>query len=420
MAVELSVLLYLAVFLVAAKLGGVLAAKLGQPTVSGELIAGIMIGPFVAGWISQQLFGVSLYINPGAPAGEFMSVLAEVGIIMLMFLAGLSIDVGEFKKSGKPATIVAAAGVVMAFILGFGAASMFGWTIIEAAFAGGILVATSVGITVRTLMGIDRLHTRVGMTILGAAVIDDVFGIVILSVLSGIAFGGVSFLGIAETLGLMGLFFLLVVLIGFKVVPRVITYVGRLDVEEITLSIALALVFLVAAFADMVSIAAITGAFMVGLIISKSQVAGALREKVSTVGYGFLIPLFFVEMGVRTDFQALSSVSLLALVFLGISMFDKIAGCGLGALLSGFGAKDSLRVGVGMMPRAEVALVMASIGITAWGKNPALFPNMHALFSMTVMVVLVTSLVTPVMVKLVFKGYNGEKTNDRLRQHQRR
>jgi len=258
------------------------------------------------------------------------------------------------------------------------------------------------------------------MTILGAAVIDDVFVIVILSVLSGIAFGGVSFLGIAETLGLMGLFFLLVILVGFKVVPRVITYVGRFDAEEITLSIALVLVFLVAAFADMASIAAITGAFMVGLIISKSQVASSLRTKVSTIGYGFLIPLFFVEMGVRTNLQALSSVSLLALVFLGLSMFDKIAGCGLGALLSGFGAKDSLRVGVGMMPRAEVALVMASIGITAWDKNPALFSNMPALFSMTVMVVLVTSLVTPVMVKLAFKGYNGEKTNARLRQHRRR
>jgi Kef-type K+ transport system membrane component KefB len=420
MAVELSVLLYLAVFLAAAKLGGVLATKLGQPAVSGELVAGIMIGPFVAGWISQQLFGVSLYINPGAPAGGFMSMLAEVGIIMLMFLAGLSTDVDEFKKAGKPATIVAAAGVIVAFVFGFGVASVFGWNIVEAAFAGGILVATSVGITVRTLMGIDRLHTRVGMTILGAAVIDDVFGIIILSILSGIAFGSVSFLGIAETLGLMGLFFLLVILIGFKVVPRVITYVGRLDVEEITLSIALALVFLVAAFADMVSIAAITGAFMVGLIISKSQAAGSLRTKVSMIGYGFLIPLFFVEMGLSTDLQALGGVSFLALIFLGISMLSKIVGCGLGALLSGFGARDSLSVGVGMMPRAEVALVMAAIGISAWKANPALLPEMPALFSMTVMVVLVTSLVTPPIVKLAFGPTGGKNNSGSSRQHRRR
>ncbi len=403
MAVEISsALLYLAVFLIAAKLGGAFAAKLGQPGVFGELIAGIMIGPSVAGWLSQQMFGTSLFINPGAPAGEFMSVLADIGIIMLMFLAGLSIDVGEFKKSGKPAAVVAATGVVVAFMLGFGAASIFGWSPLEAAFAGGILVATSVGITVRTLMDVHSLHTRIGMTILGAAVIDDVLGIIILGVLAGFAYGGISILGLAGSLGMMALFFILVILVGFKVGPRLITYVGRLRVEEIALSTALAMVFLVAALAEKVRIAAITGAFLAGLIITKAPVAGALRAKVSTVGYGLLIPLFFVEMGVRTDLQALGGISLLALAFLGIAMFDKIVGCGLGALLSGFGAKDSLRIGVGMMPRAEVALVMVAIGIKAGAVS-------GALLSMTVMVVLVTSLITPALVKLTFKEAPPEK-----------
>jgi Kef-type K+ transport system membrane component KefB len=397
MAVEISsALLYLTVFLVSAKLGGLLAAKLRQPGVSGELIAGIIIGPSVAGWLSQQMFGVSYCIDPATPAGNFMSVLAEVGIITLMFLAGLSIDVGEFKKSGKPAAVVATTGVVVAFMLGFGAASIFGWSPIEAAFAGGILVATSVGITVRTLMDINGLRTRIGMTILGAAVIDDVLGIIILSVLSGLAYGGISVFGLFETLGLMALFFVLVIVIGFKVGPRIVTYASRFSVEEITLSAALAMVFLVAALAEMVNIAAITGAFLVGLILTKAPVAGSLRAKVSTVGYSLLIPLFFVEMGVRTDLQALGGVSILALAFLGIAMFDKIVGCGLGALLSGFGAKDSLRVGVGMMPRAEVALVMAAIGVKSGVVG-------GVLLSMTVMVVLATSLVTPLLVKIAFR-----------------
>jgi len=397
-----SALLYLAVFLIAAKLGGLLAAKLGQPGVSGELVAGILIGPSVAGWLSQQLFGVSYYINLDAPAGQFMGVLANIGIITLMFLAGLSIDVGELKKSGKPAALVATTGVVVAFMLGFGAASIFGWPPLEAAFAGGILVATSVGITVRTLMDIRRLHTRIGMTILGAAVIDDVLGIIILSVLSGLAYGSLSLLGLSENLVLMALFFILVIVIGFKFGPRLVTYVSRFRVEEITLSVALAMVFLIAALAEMVSVAAITGAFLAGLVISKAPVVGSLREKVSTIGYGLLIPLFFVEMGVRTNLQVLSGVSLLALVFLGIVMFDKIVGCGLGALLSGFGAKDSLRVGVGMMPRAEVALVMAAIGVKTGAVS-------GALLSMTVMVVLVTSLVTPVLVKIAFRGAPSEE-----------
>ncbi len=403
MAVELSsALLYLATFLIAAKLGGVLAAKLGQPGVFGELIAGILIGPSVAGWLSQHLFGAFICVNPNTPEGGIISVLADIGIIILMFLAGLSIKVEEFKKSGKPATTVAAAGVVVAFLFGFGTAFVFGWSTLEAAFAGGVLVATSVGITVRILFDMNKLHTPVGMTIVGAAVIDDVFGIIVLSVLAGIAYGGISVLGLAETLGLMGLFFLLVLLIGFKVIPRVITYVGRLSVEEVVLSTALALVFLVAALAEHMGIAAITGAFFVGLIVSKAPVASSLRQKASTVGYGLLIPCFFVEMGVRTDLQALGGITILALIFLGIAILSKIVGCGLGALLSGFGVKDSLRIGVGMMPRAEVALVMAAIGVKAGVVG-------GTLFSMTILVVLVTSLITPVLFKLAFKGVLEEK-----------
>ncbi len=397
MEVEISsVLLYMAIFLIAAKLGGVLAAKLRQPGVFGELLAGILIGPSVAGFLSRRLFGVSLFINPDAPAGQFMGVLAEIGIIILLFIAGLSIDVEEFRKSEKPAALVAASGAVVAFLLGFGAASIFGWTPLEAAFAGGILVATSVGITVRTLMEIRQLHTRVGMTILGAAVIDDVIGIIILSVLSGVALGGISALGLAETLALMGIFFVVLLFIGFRVIPKILTYVGRVRVEEILLSSSFAIVFLVSALAERVDIAAITGAFLVGLIISKSPVAESLRGKASTVGYGLLIPIFFVEIGVRTEVQALGAVSLLALAFLGIAMFDKIVGCGLGALMSRFGPKDALKVGVGMMPRAEVALVMAAIGVRANVVSPSLL-------SMTVMVVLLTSLITPPLVKFAFK-----------------
>lgn len=403
LAVELSsTLLYLAVILLAAKLGGLFASKLGQPSVFGELIAGIMIGPSVAGWLSLHLFSYTLCVDPSAPAGEFMSFLGDIGIITLMFLAGLSIEVESFKKSGKSAAIVAATGVLMAFVLGFGAASIFGWTPLEAAFAGGILVATSVGITVRTLMELHWLQTKVGMTIIGAAVIDDVFGIIILSILAGIAYGGFTILGIAENIALMAMFFIVVLVVGFRIGPRLVTYVGRLNVEEITLSMALVMVFLVAALAEKFNIAAITGAFLVGLMISRAPVADSLRTKVSTLGYGFLIPLFFVEMGARTDLQALGAVSLLAMVFLLIAMFDKIIGCGIGALLSGFSKKDSLRIGVGMMPRAEVALIMAAIGIKSGAVG-------QALLSMTVMVVLVTSLVTPTLVKLTFKGTSNNK-----------
>ncbi len=396
-----SALIYLAIFLVTAKLGEILAAKLGQPGVFGDIIVGILIGPSVAGLLSQQLLGTSLYINPNTPAGQFMSVLGEIGIIILLFIVGLSVDVDEFKRSGKPASVVAASGIVVAFSLGFIAASIFGWTSLEAAFAGGVLVATSVGITVRVLIEIKSLHAPVGMTILGAAVIDDVFGIIILSVLAGLAYGNISLFGMAETLAFMGTFFIVVLFVGFRVVSHVLTYIGRFRGDEIVLSTTLAIVFFVAALAERVGVAALTAAFLVGLIVSKAPVAESIRMKASTVGYGFFIPLFFVEIGVKTELQVLGSVSILALAFLGIAVLVKIGGCGLGALLSGFGLKDSLRVGIGMMPRAEVALVIAAVGIKTGLVSQSLLP-------MTVMVVLVTSLITPLLVNLTFKGAHSE------------
>jgi len=396
-----SVLIYLAVFLAAAKIGGTLAAKIGQPAVFGELLVGILIGPAIAGEVFQS-FGIPLYINPGAPAGQFMGLMGEIGIIILMFLAGLSVDVQEFKKSGKASAIVATTGVIVSFLLGFGAASIFGWTFLEAGFAGGILVATSVGITLRALMEMRVLHTTVGMTILGAAVIDDVIGIIILSILSGLAFGGLSLLGVTETLAFMGVFFFVVLFLGFKLVPRLITYVSRFRADEIVLSVALTLVFLIAAIAEKVSIAAITGAFLVGLIISRSSFADSIKNKASTVGYGLFIPLFFVNMGVQTNVQALGAVSILALLFLALALFTKIIGCGLGALICGYGIKNSLRVGIGMMPRAEVALIMASIGVKASVVG-------QSLLSMTVLIVIVTSLITPPLIKRSFKGAEIEK-----------
>jgi len=397
MPVEISsVLVYLAVFLIAAKLGGLLAARIKQPAVFGELLFGILIGPSVAGWISQQL-DLPLLIDPGTPAGEFMSLIADVGIILLLFLAGLSIDVDELKAAGRASAVVATTGVIAAFTLGFGVASLCGWTSMQAAFVGAVLAATSVGITVRTLMDINRLHTRVGMTILGAAVIDDVMGIMILSVLAGLAHGSVPLPELAKDLSLIAIFFIAAIYIGLKLAPRVITYIDKLPVEEMALSIALALAFIMGALAEEVRLAAITGAFVAGIIMSKAPIAESLRGKISTIGYGLFIPMFFVGMGVQTNLGALANVGLLALALVIVAMFDKIVGCGVGALLSGFSRKDSLRVGVGMMPRAEVALVVASIGIKAGIVT-------STLFSITVMIVLVTSLVTPLLVKLAFRG----------------
>lgn len=389
-------LLYLSLCLLAAKLGGLLALRLRQPSVFGELLVGILLGPSVVGWVSREFWGSCWCLDPQSQAGIFIHSLAEIGIITLMFLAGLSIDVDELRKAGRPATIVATLGVLVAFLFGFSLASVYKWSWKEAAFAGGILVATSVGLTVRSLLDLHRLSTRAGMVILGAAVIDDVFGIIILSLLVGLVYGGISAFGLFQSLALMAAFFILVLVGGMRVGPRILARVSHWRVEEATLSVGMALALLVAALAETVNVAAITGAFLVGLVLSRSPVAGFLRDRVSTVGYGFLIPLFFVDTGIQTDLGALRGLGLLALLlFLAVSVVSKVVGCGLGGLLGGLGKRDSVRVGVGMIPRAEVALIIAAIGVRAGVVG-------GELFSLTVLMVLFTSLLTPPLLKWAF------------------
>ncbi|MEM0359485.1 MAG: cation:proton antiporter [Candidatus Hadarchaeales archaeon] len=394
-------LLYLSLCLLAAKVGGAVALRLRQPTVFGELLMGILLGPSVAGWIAKEVWGNSWCLDPQSQEGMLIHSLAEVGILTLMFLAGLSIDLDEFRKVERPAITVATLGVIVAFFFGFTLAFVYGWSWKEAAFAGGILVATSVGITVRSLLDLHRLSTRAGMVIVGAAVIDDIFGIIILSLLVGLVYGGISILGFFESLALIVAFFILVLVGGMRVGPKILDRVSHWRVEEATLSVGMALAFLIAALAETVNVAAITGAFLMGLVLSRSTAVGSLKEKVSVVGYGFLIPLFFVDTGIRTDLGALRGLGFLALLFLVISVVSKIMGCGLGGLLGGLGMKDSLRVGVGMIPRAEVALIIAAIGRRAGVVG-------GSLFSLTVLMVLFTTLLTPPLLKWVFSEQGGK------------
>ena len=407
MAVELAtVLIYLSVMLFSARVGGEISSRLGQLPVVGELIAGVLLGPFVAGNISRAITGTELFINMNSAAGEVVTVFGDIGIILLLFLAGISIDVEDFRRSGKPATIIAIAGVVVSFIFGYGVAAVLGWGTVDAAFLGAILTATSVGLTVRCLVDAGGLYTPVGVAIMEAAVIDDILGIVVLSVLAGVVSGSLSFLGLSETVALMAVFLALVLVLGFRVLPKVMRFFDRFRVEEAVLSIVLVIVFLISALAQVVRLAAVTGAFLAGLVMSRLPVARSIRSKVAEIGYGLFIPLFFVEMGVRMDLGELAGIGILAgFVIIAAAFLSKIVGCGGGALIGGFSPKDSLRIGAGMVPRAEVALVIAAMG-ARWGVVG------HALLSVTVLIVLVTSLLTPFIVRRLFRPEVGEVRPD--------
>jgi len=377
-------LLHLSVILLSSRLAGEIFERLKQPAVIGEILVGLLLGPSLLGLLSTS-----------SPTFEIFESLSQLGIILLLFLAGLTVRVGEFRKAGRPGLIVAATGVITAFLLGFGVASIFGWTKIEAAFAGGVLMATSVGVTVRTLLELGKLHSQVGATILSAAVIDDVFGIAVLSVLGGVASASFSPSGLVLTCLLMGLFFLLA-FAALRFMPSLLERLEHLRTEKATLSLSLSLALLFSVLAYKLGLAAITGAFFAGLAFSGWRGAGKLREEISSIGYGLLVPLFFVWCGVRADLHLVAG-SWLAFFFLAICIIDKLVGCGGGALLVGMDPRDALRVGVGMMPRMEVALILASIGVSSGAVRPQLL-------SMTVLVVVATSLLTPPFLKRVFQG----------------
>jgi len=210
------------------------------------------------------------------------------------------------------------------------------------------------------------------------------------------AYGGLSVLGLVWTLLLMLAFFLLLFTAGPRLVPWLLSRSTGVQAPEFSLSLTLVLVLLISALAEKVRIAAITGAFLVGLLVGRSPLSRTLREKISVIGYGLLIPLFFAEVGLRTDLGALRGVGPGILLFLAASFLSKIGGCGLGALLGGLGRWEALRVGVGMMPRGEVALIVASAGLKVGAVG-------SQLFSMTVVTVFITSLLTPPLLKLVFE-----------------
>jgi Kef-type K+ transport system membrane component KefB len=375
-------LLHLSVILLSGKLAGEIFERLKQPAVVGEILVGLILGPSLLGYLSVQ-----------SPTSETLEILSQLGIIILLFLAGLTTSVEEFRRAGKPGLIVAATGTIASFFLGFAVASLFGWTKTEAAFAGGVLVATSVGVTVRTLLELGELHSQVGATILSAAVIDDVFGIAVLSVLGGLTAGPFSSLELVLTCLLMGFFFMLA-FVTLRFMPSLFERVENLRTEKSTLVFSLSFALLFSALAYKFKLAAITGAFFAGLALSGWRGAGKLREEISSIGYGFLIPLFFVWCGVKTNLHLVAG-SWLALFFLLISIANKIIGCGGGAILAGMRPRDALKVGVGMIPRMEVALIIASIGVSSGVVGPQLL-------SMTVLVVVVTSLLTPFLLKRTF------------------
>ena len=393
-------LLTLVVLLLAAKLGGDLFERLGQPAVLGELLCGVVLG-------NLDLFGYDqlLYLKEDAA----LQLFAELGVILLLFEVGLESSVGEMLSVGLSATAVAALGVIVPIILGFGVSWWFypSQSTYSHVFIGATLCATSVGITARVLQDLGRIRTRESRIVLGAAVVDDVLGLIVLATLTGAigaAAGGAAGLSAnvlaaiaAKALGFVGG----AIVVGYFISPPLLRLAARFRARGMLLTTALLICFLLAYLAEHVGLAPIVGAFAAGLIIEerhferfRQRGEPPLTDLLSPL-VTFLAPLFFVRMGVLVELRTLGNVAVLgfALTLTVAAVVGKQV-CSLGVVERGL---DRLSVGLGMIPRGEVGLIFANIGAaTILGGEGVISAQQ---FSAVVIMVMITTLVTPPLLR---------------------
>ena len=389
----LQLILTLIIIIAGAKAGGWLANRLRQPAVLGELLIGLLLGPSLL-----DVMGWPILANPTDPRllSETVFELADLGVVCLVFLAGLEIDAHEMRRTGRVSTFVGVSGVLMTLALGGLAALAFGYRGQATIFIGMILAATSVSISAQTLLELGLLRSREGLTLLGAAVIDDVLVILLLATFTALADHSGSGAVVTALLKMVA-YLSLAALAGFFLLPRLAEWIHRQPISEGLAALVLVVVLTFAWSAEVVGgLAAITGAFIAGVGFGRSHLRDEIERGMHTITYTLLVPIFFVSIGLRANVHVLSGPDVLfALVLLLVAVLSKVVGCGLGARLGEFTNREALRVGVGMICRGEVQLIVASLGV-GMGLIKA------ELFAAITLIVLVTTLVTPPLLRLTF------------------
>jgi len=375
----LEFILQIVLVLIAVKLAGHVSVLLGQPSVLGKIIVGIVLGPAVLGWVHHS---------------EVLEVFSEIGVLLLMFLAGLEADLKELNNNMKAAVLVAVGGVVFPILMTYGLAQFFDFTTAEAIFLGLLLAATSVSISVQTLRELGWLNTKEGAALLGAAVLDDILVVILIAVTSGF-FGVSSSHGGGDTsigwvLGKMAIFFVVLFIVAKWVVPHFIKLFAKFRVTQVVLSAGLIIAFACAYFAESLGVAGIIGTFFAGVAIGQTKFKDEIEHKVDPIANGLAVT--FDGLGSQIWFIVLFSV---------IAILSKLIGSGLGAKLAGFNMRSSVGIGSGMISRGEVALILAAMGLQDGLLHPEYYTS-------TIIVVILTTVVTPPLLKLVF-GNRDEK-----------
>lgn len=379
-------LLFVAIILLSTKIFSLLSQKVNMPQVVGALLVGVLLGPSCLNILHET---------------DFLTKSAEIGVIFLMFLAGLDTDFDDLKATGKSSVIIAFVGVLIPLGSGFLTYYLFfhgqrpdTMIFLESAFVGIVLTATSVSITVETLREMGKLKGKMGTSILGAAIIDDILGIIALTVITSFTVPGVD---IMLVLLKILLFFVFIAVCGFFVFRLFrkleIVYGTKRRVAIYAVAFCLFLSYISEVY---FGVADITGAYFAGLILCNvTETKSYIASKINITFYMFFTPIFFASIGIKTVITGMSQeLILFTLALLIVAILSKIVGCGLGAKICGFSNMDSLAIGVGMISRGEVALIVAQKGEQAGLISPTLFPAI-------VLVVIVTTLITPILLKAV-------------------
>ncbi|MFL6449411.1 MAG: cation:proton antiporter [Bryobacteraceae bacterium] len=367
------------ILFVSAKLLAEVAEQLHQPGLVGEILAGVLIGPSVFGWLKPT---------------DFLGAMGDLGAMFLLFRVGLEVKSSELMRVGGTALLVACSGVVVPFVMGAGLLLLYGAQTHEAIFVGASLVATSVGITAHVLSAKGLLEATSSKVILAAAVIDDVLGLLVLAVVSSLAHGKIDVLQLSVTAIVAGGFTVMVAKWGGHAVRRTMPHVERtLKATEGRFVLALSVLFGLACLAMSIGVAAIVGSFLAGLAFSDS--AGTRERDLAEGVSQLLVPFFLAGIGLHVDLSAFSNWSTagLALSLLAVALISKFVGCGLGALP--LGRTDALRVGVGMIPRGEVGMIVAQLGL-------ALSFLSRRLYGLVVFMSVATTVLAPPLIKMAY------------------
>jgi Kef-type K+ transport system membrane component KefB len=401
----------LAVIIIAAKIGGFLTTRfLKMPSVLGELLSGMIIGPYALGSkIILPDFGPLFTEHASFAASAELYGIATLASIILLFLAGLETDIAAFLRYSVVGSVVGLGGLLTAFFIGDLSAVLWPGNGIDnfmdpaALFLGVISVATSVGITARILAEKKKMGSPEGVTILAGAVFDDVFGIVALAIVmgmakvskgEGVAWGPICIIAL-KAIG----FFVIVTALGLTFARKITASLKRFKSKDIMVAICFGLAMLLAGLAEMAGLAMIIGAYIMGLALSRTDLAHEIEENLEGVN-NILVPIFFCVMGMMVDFAAMKPVLLFGAVYSILAVFAKILGCGLPAWLMRFNLRGSLRIGLGMLPRGEVALIVAGIGLAAGIID-------QGIFGVAIMMTLTTTILAPPLLVKSFDGGSG-------------